>query len=1003
LNDDGIIDPRDWEIGGFKFVNSYGTQWADSGFCYLTYKCVAESFDQGGIWNQAVHILDVDIDYQPLITYKITLKHDVRSKIRVLAGVSQDTSDLLPEYIIDFPILDYQGGLHYLQGNDTADILKTLEFGLDVTPLLSNLQPGIPARFFFMVDENDRFGEGSGEISGFSLMDYIEEQQEIQASGLPIPIENNTRTLSSLVWYPDFEKVQIVTDQIPVFVANEPFSFQLEAQNGALPYNWELVDQYSLFTSEEIFPDTDSIRVLSSPAADTIVPIALPFSFPFYDDEYDTVWMHINGYLLMNYKQLPWPYLEEPELMFRSTRMIAPADYDWFTIIPAQGDGGWAELNDSCATFRWLLSYGTSVNPAKENFAVRIWNSGKIEFLYGACELEGIPWISGISSGNKIDFLKSPVSGAEMITAGTRIVFNPGAKPQGILLSSSGLLSGIPENGDRIDQFTFRVTDDRGLSDVRSLQFTSGPYISYVINAGGDEVIEAGDTVTLDLEIENGGATALLNCVMGLETSDQFIEISDSECIPGTILPGQQILIPGAFQFLVSVDVPDQYNISLATELISSEQNWNSSLCMKVNAPVVHLDHFTIDTEDGMLDPGETAPISITLQNSGHAALPGVISTLVSTGEEIQISGSPSADYGTIGKGMSVTRTYSIHADNIPEGIVVPLVLHINPATGQVIIDTILIRIGKTPVLVIDMDPGHHSAPVLFGKLNELEVIASLTDMITPDIKNFRSVFISLGYINSNHALSWNEGEILADYLEEGGNIYMEGRRTWRDDPITPVHEKFLLYPSNSVGTYDTIVGSNGSFVQGIELLNEAAVPFSFYYLEPVFPAFNILQDKISGKSCAVAFDEGSYKTIGALFEYGTMADYTPDATMSLLEKYLEFFGIPFDPVEVEEHGGVEAWGQGGLELWPNPAGGKLAVGGRRSAVGGWRSAVGGRQSDLRLEILDVFGSVLLQFDDVQNLPYQIDVSALKPGIYFARLSDNNGSVSTGKFLKICD
>ncbi|NTV83316.1 MAG: hypothetical protein HGA23_03320, partial [Bacteroidales bacterium] len=137
LNGDGIIDPRDWEIGAVKFVNSHGIDAQDQGFCYMMYKCLSETFEEGGVWNREVHILDLDEDYQPLMTYKITLKHDKRKKVKILAGVSQDTSDLDPAWMIDFPILNYQGDDHYLQGQDTAEYLKSLEFGLDITPLLS--------------------------------------------------------------------------------------------------------------------------------------------------------------------------------------------------------------------------------------------------------------------------------------------------------------------------------------------------------------------------------------------------------------------------------------------------------------------------------------------------------------------------------------------------------------------------------------------------------------------------------------------------------------------------------------------------------------------------------------------------------------------------------------------------------------------------------------------------------------------------------------------------
>jgi len=79
------------------------------------------------------------------------------------------------------------------------------------------------------------------------------------------------------------------------------------------------------------------------------------------------------------------------------------------------------------------------------------------------------------------------------------------------------------------------------------------------------------------------------------------------------------------------------------------------------------------------------------------------------------------------------------------------------------------------------------------------------------------------------------------------------------------------------------------------------------------------LQDNDLLKSCAVAYDAGNYKTIGTLFEFGTMTGLPPTSTRDLMLEYLEFFDIYVNLTGVEE--GQAIAGNFGVYLYPNPAG----------------------------------------------------------------------------------
>ncbi len=1010
LNEDGIIDPRDWEIGGVKFVNSHGLEAQDSGFCYMMYKCLAETFDEGGIWNQSVHLLDVVDNYEPVMTFKVTLKHNSRDKIKVMAGVSADTSDLTPRWHMDFPIIDYQGADHYLQGQDTAENLQYLEFGLDITPLLSYLQPGEPAKFFLIVDENDPDQEGDGEITSFSLMDYTSGTQEVISTEAPADLESNSRTIASLVHLPVFDMVQITSESLPVFAVNQPYLYQMQASGGTPDYNWELLKGYRQEGSSGTFPIFDENKVLFHANDDTIVPIALGFSFPFFGESYDTAYMHINGHLQFDNAQLPWPYLLEPWLHFRSNRLIAPMTNMSFTIAPADGDGGWVLTEDTAVTFRWKLSATFNVIATDINFAVRITRGGQIEFLYGLVNLEGIDWIGGISAGNKQDFYLCPFSGDEEVEYGTTVLFTGLTVPLELHLSDEGQLSGTMTSDVAIHDISFRVTDQMGISHTKTLQFSSGPYL--LITVDGKDEVNFGDTVNLDLEIRNAGGFILSDPILEISSQNPFVQFIDPLCQPGSILPGQTLTLQDVFQIVVSDEVTDLLGILFQCCLTTDANIWYKDLILTAVAPNLLLKSAIIDDEvNGRLDPGETAPLLITYQNQGHASVDHLIAELYSLDPEVQIIGNNVQEFGTIIKGASVARTYQLHAsETAPEGMTARFILSATSLQGIQRTDTINLRIGRTPAMVIDMDPNHHSAPGIWNQLIDLGIYTDYHYTIPENISDYQSLFISLGYHNSNHVLTADEGTRLAQYLLAGGQIYMEGKKTWKDDPITALQPLFNIGYAGNVTIYDTLTGVDTTFTVGTRLLNGTHYNLSFYHLVPLPPAFTILQDNNLFNSCAVAYDAGTYRTIGSLFDFGTLIDLNPSLKSDLMLAFLDFFGIHVDPVGVVEKEEVEMRWSGNLEVWPNPATDKITVGSRSSAIGGWPER-GGTEGDARrapgcqktkndLLICDMMGHEVLLLQTIDDPPLTIDISALSDGVYFLRMRSGKGTEKSARFLK---
>jgi hypothetical protein len=153
ITGDDVVDIRDWEIGALLVVNSWGTNWGNDGKIWMMARLLAEPPENGGIYNRTVHVMHARADYQPLFTCRAVVTHEQRDRLRLCVGLAADTTLTEPTWTLDYPIFCNQGGALYMQGDDDPED-KTLELGLDVTPLLGHITPGQPVRWFFEVHED---------------------------------------------------------------------------------------------------------------------------------------------------------------------------------------------------------------------------------------------------------------------------------------------------------------------------------------------------------------------------------------------------------------------------------------------------------------------------------------------------------------------------------------------------------------------------------------------------------------------------------------------------------------------------------------------------------------------------------------------------------------------------------------------------------------------------------------------------------------------------------
>jgi len=163
-----------------------------------------------------------------------------------------------------------------------------------------------------------------------------------------------------------------------------------------------------------------------------------------------------------------------------------------------------------------------------------------------------------------------------------------------------------------------------------------GPYVTideFTVNAGGDEVVEFGETVLITVTLENVGSDPATDVEMTLSEDDEYITLIDDSEGFGTIPPEGTFTQTYAYSFTVSNSVPDDHLFELTASIIADEDTWESSLHMTAYAPVVYSGTIQVTNDDngnGRLDPGESADIGVTLDNNGGAVAHN-LSVLLST------------------------------------------------------------------------------------------------------------------------------------------------------------------------------------------------------------------------------------------------------------------------------------------------------------------------------------------------------------------------------------
>lgn len=895
INTDGIIDIKDWEIGGIKFVNSYGVEWADSGFCYALYSSLAFEYGQGGIWNNSAHVITVEPDYQPLLTLKADISHTMRGRIRITAGVNADTNAAYASTVMEFPVFDFQGGDYYMCGGyNDAD--KEMELGLDITPLIGACRNGTPSRFFLIIEEDDPDNLAAGIINQFSIISNLNDTLEFFSTEIPCNIINNSTTMVSVVIPGTLTPIEIMPGQLSASVVGSPVNQQLSATTGEPPFEWYLLRKYSSLVAKEPFVPAQGEMLNYQNAANGLVTCHLPFSFPYYGKEYDSVFVHSFGYLLLDPVTGPYPYLQDASLYMMQTKAVAPF-INLKHHIAGTGTGVWFESAPDKAVITWALECEGSTTGSTDNFSVILYPDGQIGFSFGSLAEEQVSSITAISNGDGVNF---HFCDSYFARPSSRITLVPNSLPDGLTIDSQGLITSDPLTDDFSADISVTATDNRHIRTEKTYRLTTGPLIKTTFSSGTDGLMEPGETVRVSLFISNITGENCNNITLKLHSLSQGVLMEDSVAVMHGLNAGQEAEIPEAFRFIVSDSLNHEQELIFSLDVewdgYSMQQNLIFPLVIKqflLSGPLIS------DGNDNRLDAGESGTLLVRLTHGGVQPAETFKGILHTSDRYISISGSPLKVFSKSINNRYDQASWSVTANTVtPPGRIVNFSLTAFSDSGDTLREEMKAVIGKPTVLVIDLDGNKNSARHITSAMEQAQIMPDNKVAIENSIFGYDQLFLCLGTKPLNYELTEDDAGALEEFLKQGNNLYMEGGATFGNDDQYPIHERFRVDAEKKAWYHpaDTLAGDTLTFTSGIEFDYRGDHTMA-YGLIPLEPAFSVFSDVNSGYHFVVANDSVDYRTIASTVEFGGIFPYDGSSREEILLQYLDFLNYKTQPL----------------------------------------------------------------------------------------------------------
>jgi hypothetical protein len=225
-------------------------------------------------------------------------------------------------------------------------------------------------------------------------------------------------------------------------------------------------------------------------------------------------------------------------------------------------------------------------------------------------------------------------------------------------------------------QYTFNnsyPTPAKVLEDNMAILFTTdspAPHLEpFVVlgtvtvnDSGGNGNADFGETVNLDILLNNMGIADATGVTSVLSSANPYVTITQNSSIYSNIIGGGSQTNNTDLVFTVSSNCPDGDSAAFQLDVTSNEDSWTLYFSITLNAPELAVQEAFVDDGDNfILDAGETSDIRVNIANNGGAPISNIQALLSSTDPYITINDG-NESVASLGSGANTNIYFNVSA-----------------------------------------------------------------------------------------------------------------------------------------------------------------------------------------------------------------------------------------------------------------------------------------------------------------------------------------------------